>query len=253
MIQLIPIYVLWLREMKKFFRMKSRIIGMLTMPFFMLVFLGLGFRRAEIPGLSGSMDYIQFLVPGMVGMTILFSSSFTGVSILMDRQFGFLKEIMVAPVSRLSIVIGRIIGGGFTSVMQGCVILLFSLFLGFQLFDIVIAPMAIIFMILISICFISLGLICASYMKDVHGFTMIMNLIVYPIFLLSGALFPISNLPEFVRVFSYGSPLTYGVDGLRGLLSGHSDLPLIVDFFVLVLVAFASVSVAAYAFKKSQI
>jgi len=253
MIQIIPIYVLWLREIKKFVRMKSRIVGTLTMPFFLLVFLGLGFRRADIPGLTGNLDYIQFLVPGMVGMTVLFSSSFTGVQILMDRQFGFLKEIMVAPVSRLSIVLGRIIGGGFTAVIQGCVILLFSLFLGFHIGDLLQLPIVLVFMILISVCFMSIGLICASYMKDVHGFTMIMNLIVYPIFLVSGAIFPISNLPAYIRIFSYASPLTYGVDGLRGMLTGYSDHPVILDLGVIFLISVITVTLATLAFKRSPL
>ncbi|NLD57370.1 MAG: ABC transporter permease, partial [Methanomicrobiales archaeon] len=110
MIQLTAIYVLWLREMIKYCRAKSRIVGAVAMPVFMLVFLGLGFRRVEIPGLPGSIGYIQYLVPGILGMTILFSSAYTGMGVIMDRQYGFLKEVLVTPASRVSIVIGMIAG-----------------------------------------------------------------------------------------------------------------------------------------------
>ena len=133
MIQLTAIYVLWLREMIKFVRAKSRMIGAIAMPVFMLIFLGLGFRRVEFPGLPPEISYIQFLVPGIVGMTLLFTGAFTGMSVLMDRQFGFLKEIMVTPASRISIVLGRIAGGATTSIIQALMMLFLSIFLGFAL------------------------------------------------------------------------------------------------------------------------
>jgi ABC-2 type transport system permease protein len=130
MIELVAIYVLWLREMKRFIRAKSRVFATLGMPVFFLAFLALGFQRVSLPGLPEGVGYIQFLVPGIIGMTLLFSSAFTGLSVLWDREFGFLKEIMVAPVSRISIVLGRIAGGSTTSIIQGIMILLISVFLG---------------------------------------------------------------------------------------------------------------------------
>ncbi len=127
MINLTVTYVLWLREMKRFFRTKSRVFGTMAMPLLFLIFLGFGFGRMNVPGVSKNIDYINFLVPGIIGMSLLFTSTFAGLSVLWDREFGFLKEIMVAPVSRVSIAVGRIAGGISTSLLQGISILLVSL------------------------------------------------------------------------------------------------------------------------------
>jgi ABC-2 type transport system permease protein len=197
-------------------------------------------------------NYIQFLVPGIVGMTLLFSSTFAGISVLWDREFGFLKEIMVAPVSRVSIVLGRIAGGATTSLIQGLIILLLSVPLGFSIHGIPEVLLALLFMLLISVIFISLGLVFASNMKDIHGFNMITNFIVFPLFLLSGALFPVGNLPPQVQVFAWLDPLTYGVDGLRGALLGLSSFPLLLDLAVLALVSLAMVAIGAFFFERCQ-
>ncbi len=202
MINVTAIYVLWLREMKRFFRAKSRIIGSLSMPLFFLAFMGLGFTRISVPGVQNDVKYINFLVPGIIGMTMLFTSVFAGISVLWDREFGFLKEIMVAPVSRVSIVLGRIAGGATTSLIQGSLILVISIFMGFRGVGISSFLLSVVFMLLISVTFIGLGLIFASKMKDVHGFSLIMNLIIFPLFFLSGALFPLENLPSWIRYIS---------------------------------------------------
>ena len=162
MIDGIAIYVLWLREMTRFARAKSRVIGTLAMPLFFMAFLGFGFSRAQLPNLPPGINYIQFLVPGIVGMTLLFSSTFTGISVLWDREFGFLKEIMVAPVSRVSIVLGRIAGGATTSLIQGVAILLLSIPLGFGVPGVAAILLAALVMLLISVTFIGLGLVVAG-------------------------------------------------------------------------------------------
>ena len=151
MISRTAVYVLWLREMKRFLRAKSRIIGALAMPLFFLAFLGLGFRRMALPGMEGDINYIQFLVPGIVGMSLLFSSTFGGLSVLWDKEFGFLKEIMVAPVSRVSIVLGRIAGGVTTALIQGVLILGISAFMGFKITSILSANPAMASSTLLSI------------------------------------------------------------------------------------------------------
>lgn len=252
MIDGVAIYVLWLREMTRFVRAKSRVIGTLGMPLFFMAFLGFGFSRAELPNLPEGVDYIQFLVPGIVGMTLLFSSTFTGISVLWDREFGFLKEIMVAPVSRVSIVLGRIAGGATTSLIQGAAILLLSIPLGFSIRGAAEVLVATLFMLLISVIFISLGLVFASNMKDIHGFNMITNFIVFPLFLLSGALFPVGNLPAEVQVLAYLDPLTYGVDGLRGALLGLSSFPLALDLAVLALASLLMVALGAFFFERCR-
>ena len=176
------IYVLWLRELKRFVRAKSRVVGALAMPLFFLAFLGLGFRKMMIPGLSEGVGYVSFLVHGILGMSLLFSSTFGGLSVLWDKEFGFLKEIMVAPVSRVSIVLGRLAGGITTSLVQGISLLGVSFLLGFKIKTIVSLPLAIVFMTLISSSFLGLGLIFASKMKDMQGFNIVFNFIIFPLF-----------------------------------------------------------------------
>lgn len=245
------VYVLWLREMKRFMRAKSRVIGTLVMPLFFLAFLGFGFSNVNIPGM-GNVNYINFLVPGIIGMTMLFTSMFAGISVLWDREFGFLKEIMVAPVDRISIVLGRIAGGMSSSLIQGILILGISVLMGFKIIGISSMLLSIVFMLLISSAFIGLGLIFASKMRDIQGFGLIMNFIIFPLFFLSGALFPLESLPILVRYISYLDPLTYGVDGLRGALIGISSFPVIFNLMILAGFSVGMVVLGAYFFEKSE-
>jgi len=246
------IYVLWLREMKRYVRAKSRIIGSLLQPLFFLVFLGLGFNRMAVPGMKAGVDYLQFLVPGILGMTLLFSSSMQGLSVLWDREFGFLKEIMVAPVSRTSIVLGRIAGGTTTTMMQGLLVLGITFILGFRVNGILNFLWALVFMVLIAFTFIGLGLVFASRMKDMQGFGLIVNFIIFPLFFLSGALYPLDNLPLAVRVLSYADPLTYGIDGLRGTMIGVNSRPIGLDFVILCGFALVMLVLGTYFFEKSE-
>jgi len=252
MISRTAVYVLWLREMKRFLRAKSRIIGALAMPLFFLAFLGLGFRRMALPGMEGDINYIQFLVPGIVGMSLLFSSTFGGLSVLWDKEFGFLKEIMVAPVSRVSIVLGRIAGGVTTALIQSVLILGISAFMGFKITSIFSLLMGFLFMILISITFLGLGLIFASKMKDMQGFSIVMNFVIFPLFFLSGALYPLENFPVWLRVISHLDPLTYGVDGLRAALLRSSSYSLFFDLAIMTGFAAFMIAAGAYFFERSE-
>jgi ABC-2 type transport system permease protein len=247
------IYILWLREMKRFLRSWSRIVSTLMMPLFFLVFLGFGFKGAFIPGVGQTKDYIHFLVPGVIGMTLISTSMMAGISVLWDREFGFLKEIMVAPVSRISVVFGRIFGGMTTSLIQAILILIISMVMGFKIPGISSFLLAILFMILISSGFIGLGLIFASVMKDIQGFGLIMQMIIFPLFFLSGAIFPLVNLPKFLRYISYLDPLTYGVEGLRKALIGFSFLPFSLSFLLLLFFSIVTIFLGAYLFEKSEI
>jgi ABC-2 type transport system permease protein len=248
----ISVYVLWLREMKRFIRAKSRIIGMLSMPLLFLAFMGFGFSGLSIPGLDRSVSYMSFLVPGIIGMGILFNSMFAGISVLWDREFGFLKEIMVAPVKRIYIALGRIAGGATTALVQGILILLISIGVGFAVPSVFAFLSALVFMALISVTFIGLGLVFASKMKDMQGFNLIMNFIIFPMFFLSGALFPLDNLPFFIKVISYIDPLTYGVDGLRASLIGFSVFGIFFDFAALLAFSALFVFLGTYFFEKSE-
>jgi ABC-2 type transport system permease protein len=247
------VYTLWLRSMKRYLRSKSRIVGSIAMPLFFLVFLGFGLNSVvQIPGLGGT-NYIQFLVPGIVAMSVLFTSVFSGVQIIWDRQFGFLKETLVAPISRLEIMVGQTVGGATTAFIQGLLILVLSLFVGLQISGIPGFLVAFGFMALIGVAFTAFGIAIASRMEDMTGFQLIMNFVIFPIFGLSGALFPISSLPEWVQPIVLLDPLTYGVEGIRYGLSGVSQINPLVCLVVLGAFTLATTVVEAYLFRKVQI
>jgi len=252
MINLVAVYVLWLREMKRYFRAKSRILGSLAVPFFFLAFLGLGFNRMAVPGVAQNVQYIKYLVPGIIGMSLLFQSIFAGLSVLWDREFGFLKEIMVAPVSRVSIVLGRIAGGMTAALIQGVLVMVVSLLVGFRVRSVPELLLALVFMVLISTSFIGLGLLFASRMKDMQGYSIIMNFVVFPLFFLSGALYPLDNLPPWLRVLSHLDPLTYGVDGLRGSLLGISSLGIPLNLLIMGAISILMVFLGAWSFERGE-
>lgn len=252
MISWTAIYVLWLREIKRFFRARSRVLGSLAMPVFFMAFLGLGLNRAALPGLEKNIGYLSFLVPGIIGMSLLFSSTISGLSVLWDKEFGFLKEIMVAPVSRLSIVIGRVAGGASVVMLQALMILFLSFFLGFKIPGPLSFGQALIFMVLISLTFLGLGLIFASLMKDMQGFSLVMNFVIFPLFFLSGALYPVQNLPAAIRFLAYFDPLTYGVDGLRWSLLQISTFSWILDLSLMVLFSLIMLGLGAFFFEKVE-
>jgi ABC-2 type transport system permease protein len=177
---------------------------------------------------------------------------FAGISVLWDREFGFLKEIMVAPVSRVSIVLGRIAGGITTGMIQGIMILFISMFLGFKTRGIFSIFVALVFLILIATTFIGLGLVFASNMKDMQGFNLIMNFVIFPLFFLSGAMFPLQNLPAFVRFLAHLDPLTYGIDGLRGVLIGTSSHSIGLNLIALVVSSLLMVFLGTYFFEKNE-
>jgi len=248
--ELIGIYALWKRELIRFFRSKSRLVGSLAMPFFFLAILGSGLNNAfALP--TGSGNYLQFIAPGIIGMVLMFGSVFSGVIVLMDRQFGFLKETLVAPVSRLSIVIGKALGGATTAVIQGIIILIVAVLLGAEV-QILNFFLLFFFMLLISVMFVSLGIAIASMLEDMHGFQLIMNFLIMPLFFLSGALFPLSSAPDFLRNASYFDPLTYGVNGLRYLLTGQSEIPFLYCLLVLFVFTAIFISLAIYLFNRIE-
>jgi ABC-2 type transport system permease protein len=246
------IYTIWLRNMKRFVRSKSRIIGSIAMPLFFLLFLGVGLNSVvQLPGLGES--YIAFLIPGMVAMSVLFTSVFSGIQIIWDKQFGFLKETLVAPVSRLEIMSGQTLGGATTAVIQGSLILVLSMFVGFPLLNPVGFLIALAFMILIGISFTAFGIAIASRMEDMTGFQLIMNFVVFPIFGLSGALFPISSLPTWMIPLTLLDPLTYGVEGIRYGLTGVSQINPLVCGAVIGGFTIAMTILGAYLFRKIRI
>lgn len=247
------IYVIFLREFKRFFRQKGRLVVTLSRPLIWLLIVGAGF--SGIVDLDGPQSYIQFIIPGIVGMTILFSSIFSTISVVWDKEFGFMREMLVAPISRSTIVMGKLLSGTALSVFQGMVLILlispflhvtFTFFGAFQLF---------IFMILTSMAVTSFGLVIAAYLDSLEGFNVIMNFIVLPMFFLSGALYPVSNLPKVLYYASMINPLSYGVDSLRHvIIIGGAELggefPILVDVSFLLVFSLIMTMLASRAFSK---
>ncbi|HHF58773.1 MAG TPA: multidrug ABC transporter permease [Thermoplasmatales archaeon] len=250
--ELQAIYIMWMRQMKRFVRSRSRVISMIIQPLFFLIFLGVGFRNVQMPGLEGS--FIDFLAPGIVAMAILFSSMFAGVSVLWDKQFGFLQEVLVAPVSRFSIIIGRTLGGATTALIQGLIILIISFILGVRPSSIPGLLLAIVFMILIAFSAVGFGLVIASRMNDFEGFQLIMNIIMFPLLFLSSAFFPVKE-DMVLRTLSFFNPLFYMVDGLRGSLIGteNSIFSPFMDLVVVIIICVAMLSLGSYSFSKSEV
>ena len=246
------IYGLWLRDVKRFLRTPSQIVGSLVFPLMFLVFLGFGFSGAAIPGLPEGIDYLQYLVPGIIGFTMLLGASFAGLAILSDQDVGFLKEILVAPVSRTSIVLGRIAGGSTTAIVQAVLVFLLSIPLGFEIAGWLSIPLAAIFLALIAITFVGFGIALASQFSDSEGFSLIVQFIIFPLFFLSGAIYPIEGLPVAVQYLALANPLTYGIDGLRAALVGSSSFPLLVDFVALVISSVVMVALGAYLFERVE-
>jgi ABC-2 type transport system permease protein len=186
-------------------------------------------------------------------MTVLFSSVFSGIAMLWDRQFGFLKETLVAPVSRLQIMIGRTLGGATVAIIQGVLILVICLIAGFRPQSWLALPFAFLFVVLIAVVFAALGTGIGSVLQDMQGFQLVMNFLVMPIFFLSGALFPLTNLPAAMAVVVRLDPLTYGVDGLRGALVNVWQFSAVLDISVLVAIAFVFLGSGAYLFSKIEV
>lgn len=245
------IYVLWLRQLKRYFRSRSRIIGSLGQPLLFMIALGFGF--GPIFKKAGAGNYMEFLAPGIISQGILFTGMFSGIEIIWDRQFGFLKETLVAPVSRLNIMIGRTLGGATIATMQGVIIFFLSLIVGFRPESVFSVFSSLLFMFLMSVLFTALGTAIASTLDDFQGFQLIMNFLVMPMFFLSGALFPLSGLPKAIEVVSKVNPLTYGVDGLRATLTGISHFGISVDLFVLSIITIIILSIGSYLFSKIQV
>jgi len=246
------IYILWMRQVKRYFRSRPRIIASLGQPLMFLLALGFGF--GPIFQRAGQGSYIQFLAPGVISMGILFTAVFaSGIELIYDRQFGFLKEVLVAPVPRILIITGRTLGGATVALVQGLIVSVICLLAGFRATSVARLPLALLFMALVAVLFTALGTVIASLLSDFQALQLIMNLLVMPIFFLSGALFPLNNVPRALEITARLDPLTYGVDGLRGALIGVGHFSAAVDLTVLSTIDAVLLAVAAYLFSRIQL
>lgn len=249
---LLAVYALWRRDLLRFVRSRGRLVGTIVTPFFVLAFLGFGFRGAQFGAIPESVSYLDYLVPGVLGFTMLFSASFSGLAVLSDREAGFLKEIFVAPVSRVAIVFGRTTGAGTTSLLQALAILVLSIPLGFRP-NLLGIPVAVVVLAAIAVTFIGFGLALASQFSDSQGYSLIVNFVVFPLAFLSGAFYPLENLPLPLEIVGRLNPLTYGIDALRAVLIGYAAYPLWLDLAVLAAAGVGTMVLGAALFERVDV
>jgi ABC-2 type transport system permease protein len=243
--------ILWLRQMKRYVRSGSRLLGSLGQP--ILLLLALGYGIGAIYKRGGQGNYMEFLVPGIITQTVLLSAVFWGMIILQDKRFGFLAELLVAPVSRLRILLGSAFGGATISIIQGTMVFFISMILGFRPYDWALVPAAFMVLVFMSVALTCFGAGIASMVEDFQGFQGINNLLVMPLFFLSSALYPLNNVPTFLRIVSTLNPVTYMVDALRALLSNQTHFGLTKDLIVMTLTFVVTLSFAVNRFDRIEI
>jgi ABC-2 type transport system permease protein len=245
------IYILWIRQLKRFIRKKASVVGALGQPLIFLVAFGFGldaiFQKA------GAGSYIQFVGPGIISMMALFTSVFTGIEVIWDKQLGFMKETFVAPISRLEILLGKIFGVATVAVIQGLMVFLITLLLGFKLHYLSLLPLALVYLIMISCLFAAIGLAMAIRLDDMQAFPIIMNFVIQPLFYLSGALFPLNDLPKWLEYITKLNPLSYGVDGMRYALGAPHVFSPYLSFGVLLVCLVLALGVGIYQFSKVEL
>ncbi|HLH21266.1 MAG TPA: ABC transporter permease [Chloroflexota bacterium] len=219
------IYTMWYRDVLRFGRDRSRIVGSLMQPILFLIVFGLGLSPAiGSLGRGGDLSYVQFIFPGIITMAVLFTAIFSAISIIWDREFGFLREVLVAPVPRWAVAVGKMLGGSTTSMVQGLLILVFAPLVGVPL-----TPLTFLELlpaVFITACALSaLGLVIAARMRSMEGFQMVMNFLLMPMFFLSGAVFPLGNLPAWLAVLTRVDPVSYGVDAIRQVVLSQAGVP----------------------------
>jgi ABC-2 type transport system permease protein len=264
-VELGKLYAIWLREFKVFLREKSRLIASIFTPLMWLFIIGSGLGSAvsnpsalstvvhSTAGEIGSeIDYQQFIFPGIICMSVIFSSVFFGSYIIWDRKFDFLKSVMVAPVSRTTIFIGKTFGGMTTSIIQAAILLVIGLAIGMHYTPFSIATTAVI-ILLLSFALTSLGLTIGSYIESLEGFQLIVSFVVFPLFFLSGALFPLNNLPGWLSILTMVDPATYAVDALRSTILGITGKnPFVVDIGILLVCVIALGTIGMLSFRKMK-
>jgi len=248
-LDLSKVYAIWLREVKRYLNSKARIVSSLGQPLLFLIALGGG-----MSALAPEMHYQTFLLPGIVAMSVLFTSLFAGVSIIWDRDFGFLKEVLAAPATRETIVLGRVLGGATTALIQGTLILIIGIIVtGLPLPSIENIILMYLMMLIMSSFLVSAGIAVASVVQEVETFQPIMNFIIMPLFFLSNGLFPLEKMPEWMRAISTFNPISYPIDGVRTLLTAQGHFPLILDFGVSILILAVLFLIATYLFSRTNI
>jgi ABC-2 type transport system permease protein len=244
-------WVIWLRQIKRYSRARTRIVGALGQPILFLLALGFGF--GPIYERAGRGDYVEFLAPGIVAMGIVLNAVFSGAEVIWDRNFGFLKETLVAPVPRFFIVLGRTLGSATTALLHGIVVLVICVVIGFRVHNLETMPLAFVFMFMIALIFSSLGTAIGSALRDIHAFPLIVNFIIMPIFFFSNALFPVSQNPLVFRTIVRANPLSYAVSGMRDALTGCVSSAIFWELGMLVALSILLMTVASFLFSRMEV
>jgi len=212
------IWVVAYREILRFVQERSRLFSSFAMPLIFLVVFGAGFGQL-IGSMTPGVDYIQFMYPGILAMTVLMGSIMSGVSIVWDREFGFLKEILVSPLGRSGIILGKAAGGAIVAVLQACIMLILAPILGVSI-DILMVLELVLVVIVVSMSLAGMGLLLASRMQSQQGFQLTMQVLIMPLIFLAGVFYPVNNVPVWMEIISKANPLTYGVDAIRQIFLG---------------------------------
>lgn len=244
------LYILWLRQVRRYWRSGSRLLGTLGQP--ILLLLALGYGIGAIYQRAGAGDYLEFLVPGIITQTVLLSGIFWGIIILQDKRFGFLAEMLVAPVSRTKILLGSALGGSTISIIQGIMVFVISIILGFRPHSWAAVGPAFLVLVLMCVALTSFGAAIASMVDDFQGFQGINNLLVMPMFFLSSALYPLNSVPTALRLISSANPVSYMVDALRYLLANQTHFGLQKDLIVMAITFVACLAFAVNRFNRIQ-
>jgi ABC-2 type transport system permease protein len=244
------IYILWLRQIRRYFRTKSRIVSAIGQP--LLLLLALGYGLGSVFKAAGHGNYVFFLVPGILVQTILFSAIFFGINVIFDKQFGFLKETLVAPVSRAKILLGGALGGATTSLFQGFFLIIMALIIGFRPYNwwMMIVSFIVLFILALSLASFSSGL--GAIVNDFQGFQAVNQFLIFPLFFLSGALYPLNSAPRVLRDIASVNPISYAVDALRESLINQVHFGYTKDFIALGITAVVLISFGIYQFMKIQ-
>jgi ABC-2 type transport system permease protein len=242
------IYALWYREFRVFIREKSRIFSSVFLPLFWYFIFGGG--MGSVTNVNG--NYQHFIFPGFLAMTIIFTSLFNGAYVVWDKKVDFLKEVLISPLSRTTIFTGKVFGGSTDAMLQATILLIIGIFLGvpFTPFSVV---LSIFMLIMLTIGLVSLGLIIGSFLESPEGFGMVASFVVYPLFLLSGALYPLNSLPSWMKILTHIDPATYAVDGLRNVILGTSLHSFFTDVSVVIGFDIIFILVGAWSFNRMKL
>jgi len=242
------LYAMWYREVKVFLRERSRLISAIFMPLFWMFIFGQGV--GSIVKVQG--NYQFFIFPGFLAMTIIFSSLFNGAYLVWDKKVDFLKEVLVSPLSRTTVFFGKAIGGISDALLQAIILMIIGFFLRIP-FNPASVVLTLIMLVLLAIGLVSLGLIIGSFMESPEGFGLVASFAVYPMFLLSGALYPLNNLPSWLQVLTHINPATYAVDGLRSIILGTSSMSYAANLGVLIGFDVLLVLAGTWAFNRMKL